>query len=94
MVHPSLSSLFPGLTSTQGNEKWLEALDSKFHNEFASTKSTPFVIYHSGKVAGEVRSAGGAGHTAGNVTFVNIHEAGYVSAPLYPLSIIHDSYVT
>jgi cathepsin A (carboxypeptidase C) len=32
----------------------------------------------SGRVAGEVRSAGGNGFGAGNVTFVNIFEAGFV----------------
>lgn len=33
---------------------------------------------HSGKVAGTVRSAGGGGSGAGNVTFVAVHEAGLV----------------
>ena len=32
----------------------------------------------SGRIAGEVRSAGGDGFTAGNVTFVQVYEAGYV----------------
>lgn len=34
----------------------------------------------SGKMAGTVRSAGGAGSGAGNVTFVTVHEAGSVKA--------------
>jgi len=34
---------------------------------------------YNGKVAGEVRSAGGQGLTAGNVTFVNVYEAGCTS---------------
>lgn len=32
----------------------------------------------SGRVAGEVRTAGGGGLGAGNVTFVNVYEAGFV----------------
>ena len=36
------------------------------------------MIERSGRVAGEVRSAGGGGFGAGNVTFVNVHEAGFV----------------
>ncbi|OJA18666.1 hypothetical protein AZE42_12553 [Rhizopogon vesiculosus] len=32
----------------------------------------------SGKMAGTVRSAGGAGSGAGNVTFVTVHEAGHM----------------
>ncbi len=31
-----------------------------------------------GVMAGEVRSAGGDGFTSGNVTFVNVHNAGFV----------------
>jgi hypothetical protein len=36
------------------------------------------VIERSGRVAGEVRAAGGGGFGAGNVTFVNVYEAGFV----------------
>lgn len=60
----------------QGNERWLEQLETKFHNEFSSTKAVPWITASSGKLAGEVRSAGGAGFTAGNVTFVTVFEAG------------------
>ena len=60
-----------------GNERWLEQLESQYKSEFAASASSPFTT-SSGKVAGEVRSAGGAGHRAGNVTFVNIHEAGHM----------------
>ena len=59
-----------------GNERWLEQLDSTFYEEFASAKSVSYTT-RSGKLAGEVRSAGGVGYTAGNITFVNIYEAGY-----------------
>ncbi|KAF5386835.1 hypothetical protein D9615_002016 [Tricholomella constricta] len=61
-----------------GNERWVEQLDSKFHKEFSATKSVPWITAHSGKLAGEVRAAGGAGFTAGNVTFVNVFEAGHM----------------
>jgi len=47
------------------------------------------VTFESGRLAGEVRSAGGAGYTAGNVTFVNVHEAGLV---FLPLSSIYSAY--
>lgn len=33
---------------------------------------------HSGLEAGTVRSAGGNGYTAGNITFVVVHAAGFV----------------
>jgi hypothetical protein len=41
-------------------------------------KSIPWVTTESGRLAGEVRSAGGGGFTAGNVTFVSVYEAGSV----------------
>ncbi|GLB35555.1 putative peptidase S10 family protein [Lyophyllum shimeji] len=61
-----------------GNERWVEQLDTKFHEEFSATESTPWIHADSGRVAGEVRSAGGGGFTAGNVTFVNVYEAGHM----------------
>ncbi|KAF8894827.1 carboxypeptidase C [Infundibulicybe gibba] len=61
-----------------GNERWLGELDTKFHQEFSASKSTPWVIGKTGRVAGEFRSAGGAGFTAGNVTFVTVFEAGHM----------------
>ncbi|KAG6811216.1 hypothetical protein H0H92_008511 [Tricholoma furcatifolium] len=61
-----------------GNERWVEQLDTKFHTEFSATKPVPWVTTKSGKLAGEVRSAGGAGFTAGNVTFVTVYEAGHM----------------
>ncbi|KAG6909590.1 hypothetical protein DXG01_016629 [Tephrocybe rancida] len=50
--------------------------DTKFHTEFTATKPVPWITSTSGRLAGEVRSAGGAGFTAGNVTFVTVFEAG------------------
>jgi len=61
-----------------GNERWVEQLDTKFRDEFSTTKPVPWITTDSGKLAGEVRSAGGAGFTAGNITFVNVHEAGHM----------------
>jgi cathepsin A (carboxypeptidase C) len=56
----------------------VNALDTKFLSEFEKAKAVPWITLSSGTVAGEVRSAGGEGLTAGNVTFVNIYNAGSV----------------
>lgn len=61
-----------------GEEAWVSKLEHKFHEEFEKTPSSPWITLNSGKVAGEVRSAGGEGFTAGNVTFINVYEAGCV----------------
>jgi len=60
-----------------GNERWVEELETSFHGEFVTAKSVPWVTKSEGRQAGEVRSAGGGGFTAGNVTFVNVYGAGY-----------------
>ena len=62
----------------KGNEAWVENLEHKFHEEFKVAPSIQWVIGRSGRVAGEVRTAGGSGFGAGNVTFVNVYEAGFV----------------
>jgi cathepsin A (carboxypeptidase C) len=62
----------------QGNEAWVESLENKFHKEFKAAPSIQWVTAGEGRVAGEVRSAGGSGFGAGNVTFVNVYEAGFV----------------
>ncbi|KAJ3488119.1 hypothetical protein NLJ89_g11648 [Agrocybe chaxingu] len=59
-----------------GNERWVEALPTKFSEEFVKTKPIPWVTTETGRTAGSVRSAGSAGFGAGNVTFVNVFEAG------------------
>jgi len=69
------------LCNYMGNERWLGELDTQFLEEFKQTKSTPWFASGSERIAGEVRSAGGGGSSAGNVTFVNIFEAGHM-APL------------
>ncbi|CCM06004.1 uncharacterized protein FIBRA_08247 [Fibroporia radiculosa] len=61
-----------------GNERWVEQLETSFHKEFAASQPLPWVTTETGSVAGVVRSAGGGGNTAGNVTFVAVHEAGHM----------------
>jgi len=61
-----------------GNERWLEKLDSVFQEEFLAVKSIPWVTEESQEVAGTVRTAGGHGFTAGNVTLVAVDEAGHM----------------
>ncbi|KAF8183774.1 serine carboxypeptidase [Mycena galopus ATCC 62051] len=61
-----------------GNERWLEVLDSSFQSEFLAARPLPWVTTGSGMLAGTVRSAGGKGFTAGNVTFVTVFEAGHM----------------
>ncbi|KAG5639177.1 hypothetical protein H0H81_006081 [Sphagnurus paluster] len=70
--------VYAGNAGTQGNERWVEQLDSRFQSEFSSAKALPWITAASGRLAGEVRSAGGAGFTAGNVTFVTVFEAGHM----------------
>jgi cathepsin A (carboxypeptidase C) len=59
-----------------GNERWVNDLETKFTSEFQKSTPLPWVAEGSSKVAGVVRSAGGQGTTAGNVTFVTVYEAG------------------
>ncbi|KAI3615731.1 carboxypeptidase y [Moniliophthora roreri] len=66
------------VTNYIGKECWVEALENQFHGEFLAAKSLPWVDSVTGRVAGEVRSAGGDGLTAGNVTFVRVYEAGHL----------------
>ncbi|KAF9265881.1 carboxypeptidase C [Marasmius fiardii PR-910] len=61
-----------------GNERWVEALDTQFKAAFAAAKSLPWIDTAAGRQAGAVRTAGGSGFTAGNVTFVEVYEAGHM----------------
>ncbi|EIN14318.1 serine carboxypeptidase [Punctularia strigosozonata HHB-11173 SS5] len=61
-----------------GNERWVSQLDTEFHEEFLGAQSLPWVTEKSGQLAGAVRSAGGKGYTAGNVTFLNVYDAGHM----------------
>lgn len=72
--------MFP---ESQGEEQWVSKLESKFLAEFSETPAAPWTTLDSGTLAGVVRSAGGGGRTAGNVTFVTVHEAGFVYFLLY-----------
>ncbi|KAH9011291.1 serine carboxypeptidase [Lactarius pseudohatsudake] len=45
---------------------------------FSAAPPIQWVIERSGRVAGEVRTAGGGGTGAGNVTFVSVYEAGHM----------------
>ncbi|TFK61488.1 carboxypeptidase C [Pluteus cervinus] len=80
-----------------GNERWVHELETSFQPEFSKTKAIPWVTNGSGKLAGEFRSAGGAGFTAGNVTFVNVYDAGHMvphdqpeAALVSPLGFLRD----
>ncbi|KAF8586261.1 alpha/beta-hydrolase [Ramaria rubella] len=61
-----------------GNLNWMLKLENAFHSEFNKARGTPWVTLKGGKVAGEVRSAGGGGFGAGNYTYVAVHEAGHM----------------
>ncbi|KAI0718401.1 carboxypeptidase C [Cerioporus squamosus] len=61
-----------------GNERWVEQLDTKFRDEFSKTTKQPWVTLNKGDLSGWVRSAGGDGYTAGNVTYVQVHAAGHM----------------
>jgi cathepsin A (carboxypeptidase C) len=59
-----------------GNERWLEKLESVFREDFLAAKPIPWITEDSQEIAGTARSVGGDGFTAGNITFVVVHEAG------------------
>ena len=61
-----------------GNERWVEELETKFQPEFKKTTKQPWVTLGKGDLSGWVRSAGGDGFTAGNITYVQVHAAGCV----------------
>lgn len=54
----------------------MEKLDNKFHDEFQDSKTLPWTTLESREQVGEVRSAGGGGFTAGNLTFVKVYDSG------------------
>jgi len=63
-----------------GNEAWVEALESPFKEEFSRSQGLPWTPWGAVGAAGRVRTAGnGAGiETAGNLTFIEIFEAGHM----------------
>lgn len=60
----------------QGQERWLEVLDTQFLDEFLEAPTEKWFISDGDQLAGTVRSAGGDGSRAGNVTLVTVLEAG------------------
>jgi cathepsin A (carboxypeptidase C) len=75
-------SLSPHLTHpSQGNLAWLENLETSFQADFQASKKAPYIplFSKSNKPAGFVKTAGGKGlFTAGNVTYVQIYDAGHM----------------
>ncbi|KAH7339033.1 serine carboxypeptidase [Rhizoctonia solani] len=64
-----------------GNLQWLEKLETSFQADFQAAKHVPFVPLSSktNKPAGFVKTAGGKGQfTAGNITYVQIYDAGHM----------------
>ena len=59
-----------------GNERWVSKFANVYHEEFVASEEKPWVTRESKRMAGLVRTAGGRGSTAGNVTFVNVFDAG------------------
>ncbi|KAI6162649.1 peptidase S10 serine carboxypeptidase [Pisolithus thermaeus] len=62
----------------QGEERWLEVLHTDFLDEFLDAPTEVWITSTSKKLAGTVRSAGGNGSQAGNITFVTVLEAGHM----------------
>jgi len=65
------------LTLLQGNERWLEVLETDFLDEFTTAPTKQWITLQ-GRTAGTVRSASGGGSGAGNITFVTVDDAGSV----------------
>jgi len=66
-----------------GNLQWMLNLESPFHDEFNKGPSQPWTALTTGKLAGEVRSAGGNGYSAGNFTYVSVFGAGHMVPSRY-----------
>ena len=59
-----------------GNERWVSKFPNVYHEAFVASEGKPWVTRASKHRAGTIRTAGGRGSTAGNVTFVNVFGAG------------------
>jgi len=59
-----------------GIEAWMERLESPFQADFTAAKSVNWTM--GDKSVGIVRSAGGAAHSAGNYTFVQMFDSGHM----------------
>ena len=71
--------LADGACNVLGQSRWVEKLPSIFRNEYAQALTLAWRAKSSGGVVGTVRTVGGGGETAGNITFVTIHEAGHMA---------------
>lgn len=63
-------------------------LDHVLHLDFVNAPALEFLANDTGEVGGKVRKAGESG--AGNVTFVQIYEAGCVSTQAVPAMLDAD----
>ena len=68
-----------------GNERWVNKFANVYHEEFVASEGEPWVTRSSRRRAGTIRTAGGRGSTAGNLTFVNVFEAGWALFPPSPM---------
>lgn len=59
-----------------GVQHWMQKLEHNYHSEFAIAPARRWKTTESGLVGGEVRSAGPG---AGNVTFVQVYDAGHMA---------------
>ncbi|KAI6127217.1 peptidase S10 serine carboxypeptidase [Pisolithus sp. B1] len=61
-----------------GKECWLEVLHTDFLDKFLDAPTKVWITSSLKKVTGTIRSAGGNGSQAGNITFVTVLEAGHM----------------
>ena len=66
-------------------------LEHRLHEEFANAPFLPFITELTGDIGDKVRSAGGSG--AGNVTYVQIFDGGYVS-PSVLVGLLNVTWIT
>ena len=72
------SNLVDAACNALGQSRWVEQLPSVFHKGYTQTPTITWRAESTGEVVGTVRTIGGDGTTAGNITFVTIHEAGHM----------------
>ena len=76
--YPPVLTVVDGACNVLGQSRWVKKFPSIFHEEYSLSPTAAWKVKSTGKVAGTVRTAGGDGSTAGNITFVTIHEAGHM----------------
>ena len=77
--HSCAQVLVDGACNSLGQSRWVERFPSIFHKEYAQAPTRSWRVGSTRGVAGTVRTVGGDGTTAGNITFVTIHEAGHMA---------------